>query len=138
MRVTRFQVQLQAAGHVWLELPSRSLSWYTHQKLKQFFFYIFFISSFQKQQIIKELTISKKLSVCRCQWCPTFQDLTKYLRLQSLLITILFGHTVLCKIDISTLISDIFAEEGRRTLYKAYGIKFVIIVQGIAGAEQHF
>ena len=102
------------------------------------FFFIFFISSFQKPQNIKELTISKKLSVCRCQQCPTFQDLTKYLRPQSLLITILFGHTVLCKIDISTLISDIFAEEGRRTLYKAYGIKFVIIVQGIAGAELRF
>ena len=26
-----------------------------------------------------------------------------------------------------------YHEEGRRTLYKAYGIKFVIIVQGIAG-----
>ena len=26
-----------------------------------------------------------------------------------------------------------FHEEGRRTLYKAYGIKFVIIVQGRAG-----
>ena len=135
MRVTRVQVQLQAAGHVWLELPSRSLSWYiyTLEIETTFFLYLF-----QKPQIIKELTISKKLSVCRCQQCPTFQDLTKYLRPQSLLITILFGHTVLCKIDISTLISDIFAEEGRRTLYKAYGIKFVIIVQGIAGAELRF
>ena len=27
-----------------------------------------------------------------------------------------------------------YHEEGRRTLYKAYGIKFVIIVQGRAGA----
>jgi hypothetical protein len=26
-----------------------------------------------------------------------------------------------------------FHEEGRRTLYKAYGVKFVIIVQGRAG-----
>lgn len=26
-----------------------------------------------------------------------------------------------------------YHEEGRRTLYKAYGIKFVIIVQGRAG-----
>ena len=26
-----------------------------------------------------------------------------------------------------------YHEEGRRTLYKAYGIKFVIIVQGMAG-----
>ena len=26
-------------------------------------------------------------------------------------------------------------QEGRRTLYKAYGIKFVIIVQGIAGRQ---
>ena len=138
MRVTRVQVQLQAAGHVWLELPSRSLSWYiyTLEIETTFFLYLF-----QKPQIIKELTISKKLSVCRCQQCPTFQDLSKYLRIKSLLITkgfILFGHTILCKIDISTLISDIFAEEGRRTLYKAYGIKFVIIVQGIAGAELRF
>jgi hypothetical protein len=29
-----------------------------------------------------------------------------------------------------------FHEEGRRTLYKAYGIKFVIIVQGRAGGER--
>ena len=28
-----------------------------------------------------------------------------------------------------------FHEEGRRTLYKAFGIKFVIIVQGRAGKE---
>jgi hypothetical protein len=27
-----------------------------------------------------------------------------------------------------------FHEEGRRTLYKAYGVKFVIIVQGRAGS----
>ena len=31
-----------------------------------------------------------------------------------------------------------FHEEGRRTLYKAYGIKFVIIVQGRAGEEGYF
>ena len=29
-----------------------------------------------------------------------------------------------------------FHEEGRRTLYKAFGIKFVIIVQGRAGKER--
>ncbi len=28
-----------------------------------------------------------------------------------------------------------FHEEGRRTLYKAYGVKFVIIVQGRAGSS---
>ena len=30
-----------------------------------------------------------------------------------------------------------YHEEGRRTLYKAYGIKFVIIVQGMAGIYFH-
>ena len=30
-----------------------------------------------------------------------------------------------------------FHEEGRRTLYKAFGIKFVIIVQGRAGKQEY-
>ena len=61
-------------------------------------------------------------------------------KLEPLLICISTSHQKLSRYNFRLLDSvgwnfrhAHFHEEGRRTLYKAYGIKFVIIVQGRAG-----